>query len=209
MFYLTKFSILFLFLMGFQIGWAQEETEDSSRTSTSKNIVHITAGAFHPIAFGDNLANKALDKNTGISYAIMVRIPDTKYRLGFYFSGFKASVKSDAIPIVGNYSRSRIASLGIQFGYIFWEHSNWLAFVDGSVGYVVYSNSTEDFKFRDNGLSTILSPSLQYNFHKNIGLYTAVAVRHDFLRTKAPSNIKSFFRHQDYVNLNLGVVISF
>lgn len=207
--YLTKFAVLFLCVMTFQLSSAQEQVLETSDSSEKKNIIYLSVGAFHPMAFGDNLANKALDKKIGANISLMFRFPDTEYRMGLYLSSFKASVKPDATPLVGNYSKVGIFSIGVQLGYIFWEHSNWVAYVDGSIGFTNYSNSSEHIDFKDNGFSMSLSPTLQYDFHKNIGLYTAVTYRHDFLRTKAPSNIKNFFKHQDYVLLNLGIVVSF
>lgn len=47
--------------MGFQLCSAQEKTTESSDSSPNKNVVYFTAGAFQPLAFGDNMANKALD----------------------------------------------------------------------------------------------------------------------------------------------------
>ncbi|HLS31415.1 MAG TPA: hypothetical protein VK021_11205 [Flavobacteriaceae bacterium] len=207
--YLTKFVIYFLCLIAFHLGSAQDQTEESLDSSEKKNVVFFSVGAFHPMAFGDNLANKALDKKIGINYAMMFRIPDSQFRLGFYLSGFKATIKPDAVPKVGNYSKTGIFSVGVQVGYIFWEHSNWVAYVDGGFGYTRYGNSGENFDFKDDGYSTALTPSLQYDFHKSIGVYTGIAYRHDFLKTKAPSTIRNFFKHQNYVMLNLGVVFSF
>src|SRR5699024_7662048 len=106
--YLIKFAILFLGVMSFQLSSAQEQAPETSYASEKKYVVYFSVGAFHPMAFGDNLANKALDKKIGINYAMIFRIPDSQFRLGFYLSGFKATIKPDAVPKVGNYSKTGI-----------------------------------------------------------------------------------------------------
>ena len=203
----SLFCILFLFGIHFCI--AQENQDISEKNSKKAEFIHFSLGIYQPVAFGNNMASKAMRQKTGVNLSLLFRFKESPYLLGGEIQGFEATVKPEEKSQVGNYNESNVYKFGVKAGYIFWEKSDWMAYATLGLGRVIYNNESTEFNFKDTGTAVELGSTLRYNFHRNFGVYGAITYRHDFLSTKAPAEIRNFFKHQDYIFFGLGAVVSF
>src|SRR5699024_4873269 len=204
---INRFAFIFIFLLSFHFSFAQEDHKESFTENKSGFMMNL--GLYQPLGFGNNIAGKTMNQQPGINYSLLYRIPNTKILAGSTFYGFKSTVKKSEISKTGNYDKSLISFIGLQAGYIFWENPTWLAYINGSFGYVQYRNKSSEFNFKDEGSAIHISPTINYKFHKNFSVYSAISYRHDFLNIKAPAEIKDLFKNQDYITFSLGISLLF
>jgi len=196
--------LIFLFQKNFVFG-----QEESSPKKFDKVGAIFSGGVYYPMSLNNNLAGDAFSIQPGVSFSFLGRFPDHNILLGGSYSYFGANIKESAIPRVGNYKRTATHLFMAEAGYIFWEKEHWFAYVKGGVGRVTYRNKLDNEDFKDTGIVLALSPNLGYRFHKNFAVYSSVSYRHDFLKIKAPDEIKNFFKHQDYLAVQVGVMFIF
>lgn len=209
--YNFNYLLVFLSLISFSLSFGQEISDSKSDFNRERLGGFFSVGAYYPMGLGDQFAGDALSVRGGVSMAFLGRFPDKNFLLGGRYSIFKANIKEDALPLVGDFNHTTSHSISAEVGYIFWEQNEWVAYVTGSYGWVGYYNkNTEDhFKFRDSGTSLAFSPNISYRFHDNFAVYASVSYRHDFLRIKAPADFKKYLNQQDYIAFQLGVMLTF
>lgn len=204
---IIKHLLIIITVLSFNLSSAQEKNKDKTDFPVKPFQVMVSAGLYYPQAFGNNLASKDLSLNPGIHHAITGKLSEHNLLFGISYSGFRGKVKENVN--IGSYDKSGINVFMTEVGYIFWEQQAWSAHVKGGFGLAYYYNKSNDFSFRDTGKSLAVSPTLTYRFHKNFAAYSTLSYRHDFLKTKTPSAVKSYFKNQDYLTLSLGITLLF
>lgn len=206
-----KYFISIIPLFSFFISWGQADTQEAQqREGFQKNkIGSLGIGWLQPFSVGNNFANKGLDVNRGIEFQFNLFLQDTDIFIGYRFQHLNANT-SDPL-LVGNYDRSSISLHAANLGYYFSIHKKIDFKPSISIGLTRYTNriTGRADKFRDTGVTGILSTAFDYKLNTTISLYISPEYRVDFMNIKTANELDSFFNQAMYIHFNAGIKINF
>lgn len=207
MFLNIRIFILAILISSTTTAQEKEITENQIQQETlgpGKNIGNISMGLYVPIAFGDNFASEGLDLKMGARLSFKFTAMKDFY-IGPYFSFFKANVKDH--ELLGNYFRTNNFLVGGIVGYE--KHiDNFDISIGLGVGSSTYRNQAPSDNFSDTATAVWLNPEVSYRFSTYLGVYVATELRHDFMNTNVPAELKDTFNSATYLNISFGLRIN-
>lgn len=207
----SKVLAVFFVLFSISTCFSQEDGYDADDSIeggwNDDHYFNITLGAYTPIAFGDNFANRGLSHKTGLEINASVNIGTSRLLLGAHFSTSYADVTEASL--VGNYDRSVISRGGPTIGWHVVRTPTWRAIIAAGGGYSRYKNFKDSILFYDSGNSFWINPSVQYHFEKAIGVYVSTSYTRDSTRIKVTEDFQDFFGSANYITITFGLSLLF
>lgn len=178
---------------------AQEEA------SGRVDFATLNLSLYVPNAIGNSFAAQYYDTRVGGELQFSVHTLKNIYA-GSYFNFYTA--ENNNRTILGDYDSSAVLGGGMLLGYRF-KFDTMDVFLNIGGGYVSYTNYRDGANFQDEGGSMMIQPQFVYRFYKNLGVIVSAKYRHDFLKFDAPGQLESVFGDVDYLNVSIGLHISF
>ncbi len=199
--------LIFLFSLPLTVTGQETVVEEGPAVEKDDHYAYFQFAAYQPLSFGNSFASEGLSAALGVDVHFLTNLFDSPVLIGVFYNQFRSEVTKP--ELIGNYIQSDISNFGIQLGYQAINHNKWRGTVTAGLGSVAYNNDGAGFSFKDSGTSLQITPSLSYHFTKNIGIFTAIAYRRDFLNIQAPEDFGNFFDSANYLIISLGSRILF
>jgi hypothetical protein len=198
-----NFKLILLFFLLGKFCFAQKET--SFKTNKMNPVATMQLGYLSPTAYGHNFLNKALALKGGYMADFKLHLTQRFY-IGLQKIYFETDV---ALPeFVGAYNSSKISHHYAQAGTsIFPVDSKFNILAGGGFGYAYYKNFQTNSKFSDDGFSMMGTATLQYRFHKCIGVFSTMQLARDFLSISAAPEQEDFLNNATFSTISFGVQV--
>lgn len=189
------------------LGYSQNDSEDEVEVENVKPNKEqaFTFSVFKPIAFGKNYVSKGMETKIGYKFSFKTEI----YK-GIIFGNklyYYETEVTDA-SVTGVFKKSQVSGVGLGLGYrkVFGKFTAYLLIYGGISN---YDNKGAKNNFTDDAWFLSINPEIAYPIISWIDILFSAEYHRDFLKIEHASERSNVFGHVDYLNISLGVQVTF